>query len=174
MSDGRYPILTDYDLGERVDLIFRTGGNIVANVPGVGLFVLGGGGPMITAEMFFFGAHNVVANADTRFMPWGYDSAALDTDVRQSVVLRNGTFSMLTVRHNIANGNGNSVEYRLFVNGAPTALVVLVPTGAINQVQDAVNSVAVVAGDLVSIRRTNALGIANGTVEAQGTILFGP
>lgn len=49
IGDGRWPILSDYDLGQRVDLVVYDAGagGVVANVPGVGMFLLGGGAPLM-------------------------------------------------------------------------------------------------------------------------------
>ncbi len=85
---------------------------------------------------------------------------------------RAGTLANLLVRHQTAGGNGNAVTYRVRVNGVDTAMTVTVPTGAIGQVLDAVNSVAVVLGDVVTLKATKPLAVGGGSVRPTASMEF--
>ena len=66
------------------------------------------------------------------------------------------------VRHNAANGNGNSVVYTVLVNGVATAITVTLASGAVGQASDTVHTVVIAQGDRISIRATKAATIAGG------------
>lgn len=125
--------------------------------------------------LLFWGAHNIAASADTRYITTGGDqgTAPLTDDFRLPVP-RSGTLRRLYVRHNAAAGNGNSVVYALLINGVATTVTVTLATGAVGQASDLVNTVAVVAGDRVSLRAVKALGIGGGNlnVEASAEIAY--
>jgi hypothetical protein len=105
------------------------------------------------------------AAADTRFVPPGHDFALASLiDVMQVPVTRAGILQKLFVRHNSAAGNGNVIVYTVMKNGVATALTVALATGAIGQASDLVNTVAVVAGDRISLRGSKALSVASGAV----------
>jgi hypothetical protein len=100
-------------------------------------------------------------------MPWGYESNALDNDLAKGMMCpRAATLHSMYARHNLANGNGNSVVYTLRVNGINTALSVTLATGAVGSASDLVDEISVNAGDFIEIIRTNALSIGNGNIEA--------
>lgn len=122
----------------------------------------------------FWGNASVSAAADTRFLNPGSDGVASLSDDKQIPITRPGTLRRLAVRHNLAGGNGNSVDYELLINGAATGITVSVPTGAVGQVLDIVNTAAVAAGDRVSLQAVKAAGIGGGTigVQASAEILF--
>jgi len=114
-----------------------------------------------------WGAENVGLAVDTRVMPPGYSDGTLNTNTPKGFrAPRAGTFRNLTARHNAANGNGNAVVYRLRVNGVLTALQVSLATGAIVSTIDAVNTVAVVAGDLIEMTRSIAVGIGSAAIDS--------
>lgn len=102
-----------------------------------------------------WGATNLSNTADTRVIPPGYnDGVILNTDTPRGFgAPRAGTFRNLFVRHNLTNGNGNSITYTLRVNGVLTALTATLATGAVGQASDLANSVAVVQGDLIEMVR---------------------
>ena len=54
----------------------------------------------------------------------------------------------------------------------PTALIVVLATGAIGQASDLVNSVAIAQGDLVRVRAVKPAPIANGNVKVIVTMEF--
>ncbi len=62
-----------------------------------------------------------------------------------------GTLSDMRVKVNVASGAGNSYLWKLRLNGADTGLTVTISGASAKTGQDLVNSVAVVAGDRVSI-----------------------
>jgi hypothetical protein len=119
---------------------------------------------------WFWGNTNVAAAADTRFLTPGRDATtAITTDLAQIPIVRPGTLQRLYVRHNAAVGV-NDVVYTVMLNGAPTAITVTLAAGAIGQASDLVNTVAVVAGDRVSLRATKALGLGTGAVEVEASL----
>lgn len=122
-----------------------------------------------------WGNANVGAAADTRFLSPGRDNSAvaLVVDVTQIPAPRAGTLRRLYVRHNTAGGNGNSVVYTVLINGAATGITVTIPSGAVGQVADLVNTAAVVAGDRISLQLAKALGLAGGGVDAQASLEIG-
>jgi hypothetical protein len=111
------------------------------------------------------------AAADSRFVPPGHDFALASlTDVFQLPVTRAGTLRNLFVRHNSAAGNGNNIVYTVMKNGVATAITVPLATGAVGQASDLVNTVAVVAGDRISLRGSKAAGIAGGGVNLAASL----
>jgi len=62
------------------------------------------------------------------------------------------TLRNLFARHNLAGGSGPAVTYTLFVDGIATALSVSIPTGAVGQASNLVDTVAVAEGGVVSLR----------------------
>ncbi len=84
-----------------------------------------------------------------------------------------GTLRNLYGRHNEASGDGANAVYTIVLNGAPTALSVAVPTGAIGQASNLVDAVAVVAGDRVSLT-VASISVGPNVVEAKICVQFGP
>lgn len=121
-----------------------------------------------------WGADDVGAAAESRFLTPGHGPAASLTDDFQVPVPFVGASSVrcLFVRHNLANGNGNNVDYTVFVNGVATAITVSLATGAVGQGSDMVNAVAIVQGDRVSIQATKALAIASGLVSVDVALVI--
>lgn len=114
-----------------------------------------------------WGNSNIGAAADTRFMTPGRDaSTASLTAIYGWRAPQARSFRNLRVRHNTAAGNGNPAVYTLRVNGALTLLAASRVTGAIGDSSNLVNVVAVVAGDLIEMVVSKALGIAGGGVDA--------
>lgn len=115
---------------------------------------------------FVWGAQNVSNNVDTRVMPFGYSSVALNTDpIRGIRAPRQGVLRNFTARHNLVNGNGQPVIYRIRVNGVLTALQISLPTNAIVG-GIFVGQVAVLSGDLIECVRIIAANVGSGIVEA--------
>jgi hypothetical protein len=85
---------------------------------------------------------------------------------------RAGTFQKMRVRHNSNAGNGNSVVYELFVNNAASGLTATLASGAIGDASDLVNTVAVVAGDIIDMRAAKALALGSGAVSAMVSTEF--
>jgi hypothetical protein len=121
--------------------------------------------------LLFFGAQNIAASADTRYITPGSDQGTAPvTDDFQLPVPRAGTLRRLYVRHNAAIGNGNSVVYAILINGVATGLTVTLATGAVGQASDLINTAAVVAGDRVSLRAVKALGIGGGGLNIEASV----
>jgi hypothetical protein len=81
-----------------------------------------------------------------------------------------GTVSDLYGRHDSADGSGSVVTYTVQKNGVNTALAVSVPTGAIGQAANLVDSFTVVAGDRLSLQISSLLsGTFLGRISAKVT-----
>lgn len=93
-------------------------------------------------------------------------------DEGQIPLPRGGTLRNFFVRHNAAVGNGTAVTYTVLKNGVATAIAVSLATGAIAQASDLVDTVAVVAGDRVSISadKPAALGAGGGDLEVEASL----
>jgi hypothetical protein len=134
-----------------------------------------GGGADTDTTLLTWGNSNVGAAADTRYLSPGRDNSAIaiTSDVAQVVMTRAGTVRKLWARHNAATGNGNPVVYTVMKNGVATGITVSLATGAVGQISDVVNTVAVVVGDRLSIRASKAAVIAGGGSEAQISLEVG-
>jgi hypothetical protein len=76
-------------------------------------------------------------------------------------------------QHNIAGGSGPVATYTLLVNGVATALAVSVPTGAVGQASNLVDTVVVAQGDLLSLTVDSA-SFGPNLVGAKISVQFGP
>ena len=107
----------------------------------------------------------IAATADVRFITPGFTAAtAALTSSGAFALPKAGTLRNLTARHNSANGNGAAIVYDVLINGAPSGLQVSLATAAIGSAIDAVNTVAVVAGDIIEITGTKAVSIGSGSI----------
>jgi hypothetical protein len=145
------------------------------NGDGVIAFDAGGGVasiviPVTAAQSW--GALDVDAGANTRFLAPGLIATATATDVLGVPVSFNTTLKNFFVRHNIAAGNGNSVVYTVLLNGVATTLTVTLATGAVTSDSDTTNQVPVSAGDVLSIRASKTVAIGSGVVNAFASLLF--
>jgi len=119
----------------------------------------------------FWGNADVGAAVEDRFLSPGHEFALASlTDVMQIPVSGTGSLKNLYVRHNSAGGDGDSVVYTVMVNGVATAITVTLATGAIGQASDLVNTVAVVAGNRVSLRANKAVDITSGLIDVQVSV----
>jgi len=84
-----------------------------------------------------------------------------------------GTLHRMFARHNLIAGDGSLATYTLFVNGVPTFLAVSVPTGAIAQASNLIDSVVVVAGDVLSLS-VDSTSLGPNQVEAKISVQFDP
>lgn len=115
------------------------------------------------SSVLTFGADSISAGADTRFIPPGFDSATAPTaSVGAYRAPRSGTMQNMRVRHNAANGNGNSIDYTLRINSVNTLMTATLASGAIGDASDLVNTVAVAAGDLIDVTAVKPLSIGSG------------
>lgn len=134
---------------------------------GVHAFDNGGGEAKVVIPIsaaMVWGASDIVAAPDTRFLGPGQIGIALDIDVQGVPVPYNTTLDNFMVRHNVAAGNGNSVVYTVMLDGVPTALSVTVPTGVITLVADFIHGIPASAEQIVSIRATKAADIGDGAI----------
>ena len=114
----------------------------------------------VGASPLILGANSVSATTTIRYLYPGYSSNLAQTTLAQFPVPRAGTLMNLFILHNAPAGNGNAIVYTVRKNGVATALAVtLASTGSLGS--DLANSVAVVAGDLIDIEVTKALGIGS-------------
>lgn len=126
----------------------------------------------VSAQVIW-GAANIGSAAETRVIPVGYDDTLISTQTPKGYSApRAGTFRNMYVRTNTANGNGASVSYTLRVNGVATALTVSRATGAIGTSSNLVNTVAVVAGDLIEMLAIKAASIGSGVQEVFVSVEF--
>lgn len=136
-----------------------------------------GGGPGVNTNdsVLLFGAGQVGSTTTTRYLYPGYDDDLAQTVSMQMVAPYAGTLRDFYVRHNSADGNGNSIVYTVRV-GPPagpmvaTAITVSLATGAIGQGSDLANSVAVAAGDIIDIEVTKAASVGNSPDDITATI----
>jgi hypothetical protein len=148
------------------------------NFVGTGVTATNAGGGVATITVpsmgvMSFGADDIGAGADTQFAAPGTNALSFATDVHQWVVPFACNIKNLFVRHNTANGDGDSVVYTVMKNGGATTLTATLATGAIGQASDLVNVVAFAAGDRVSLQAVKALAITAGTVNLQASIQLG-
>jgi hypothetical protein len=121
-----------------------------------------------------WGDDNVSATTTTRYLTPGRNkgTATITAGENEWPMPRAGTARNLFVRHNSAVGNGASVVYTLFVNGAATALTVTLASGAVGQASDLANTVAVAQGDRLELVATKAAAIGNGALNVQASVEY--
>lgn len=125
--------------------------------------------PGAAADILIFGSDSVASTVTTRFLTPGFNFSIAPTTAVQFRLPHGGVMRNLRVRQNVPAGNGNQLVYTLRVNGVATLLSVSMASTAADA-SDLVNTIAVVAGDLVDLRVTKALGI--GTTPGQITAAF--
>ncbi len=137
---------------------------------GAGLFEVILDQPVLSAggALLFWGNQSIAASADTRFLSTGWDSSTAPTTAESTwIAPRAGTIRNLTATHNSAAGNGEDVDYEIFVAGVASGVLVTLATGIIVSGSDFVNAVAVAQGATVDLRATKALAIGSGTLNVQ-------
>lgn len=118
-----------------------------------------------------WGNNSVAATTTTRFLlPW-FDDSLAPIAPTQWRVSRSGTIRNMRVRHTTPAGNGNLIVYALRVNGVATLLAVSLASTAVDG-SNLVNTVVVVAGDLVDIIVTKALAIGASPLQIMCTMEF--
>lgn len=130
--------------------------------PGYGA---GGGGsgpppPGSPGAILVWGNNSVSPTTSTRYLTSGYDDvlAPVIAGIVQFRLARGGTLRFLRVRHNVPAGDGDLIVYTVRINNVATALSVSMASTAADG-SDLVNTVAVVAGDLIDIEVTKALDV---------------
>lgn len=117
-----------------------------------------------------FGAASVLTTTTTRYLYPNYQTANASTTVVQMRVPQTGTLKNFYL-HQTGAGNGNDIVYTVRVGGVATALKVTIASTGTNG-SDTVNSVAVVAGDLVDIEVTKALAIGTSPSDIVATLIL--
>ena len=121
-------------------------------------------------SVFGWGAGTLGSSTSTRFLYAWFDDGLAETNESGFRAPRAGTLKNLHVRHKDPKGNGNNIVYTLRVAGVDSTVIVTLPSTSLIG-SDLVNSIAVSAGDLVSVKVTKALGIGqsprNVTVSAE-------
>lgn len=113
-----------------------------------------GGNPAVLG----WGAGVLGSSPTIRFLfPWYSDQLA-EVGETGLVVPRSGTIQNLRVRHNIPNGNGTLISYIVRVSGVDSTVKVDLASN-VSTGSDTVNSVAVTAGDYVSVKVTKAASV---------------
>jgi hypothetical protein len=121
--------------------------------------------------MLQWGAGNVSATTTARALWPSWQSALAPTTPIPIPLSRAGTLQRLRVHVENPGGNGLPVVYTVAVNGVPTALTVsLASTGT--DASDLVNTVPVLAGDLVTLLVTKAASVGTGPMDVVATCEF--
>jgi hypothetical protein len=146
-------------------LNFVGAGVAVTDVAGVATVAVSG-----AVAVLIWGAADLGAGADTRFLSPGFSATASTTNILQIPIPFDATLRSFFVRHNASNGDGDSVVYTVLVNGVATQITATLITGAIGQASDVAHSVEVRAGDTVSIAAIKPLDITDGAVSVTVTL----
>ncbi len=140
------------------EILVRSGTTIVGQA-------VGGGAPSVLQ----WGNNSVSGTNTTRYLTPGHDGTAQTNNDRQIPMPRAGTLQNLFIEHNTPAGNGGSVFYTVLVNGVATAITTSLASTAASA-SDISNTVAVVAGDLVSIEVSKISSIGSGNLQAFCTL----
>jgi len=120
----------------------------------------GGGGGGGGGGIMGFGA--VGGSLEASLQRWGNGAVLpvpVDSILARIQATQPGTLSGLYVRILTAFGVGKGVTYTVRVNGADTAITCTISGAVATSASDAVNSVVVIAGDVVEIHITVASGV---------------
>ena len=153
--------LTDLTVGIIADgqAVVRSGTSLV------GVNVAGG--------TYFWGAGNVATTAVTRFLQPGYQTGVAPTTGVRIPIRRAGTIRNLTMQNRVVGVGAAIITFTLLKNGVATALTFGVAATAASG-SDAVNTVAVVAGDFIELRVTKAAVITTSPTDIEVAVDFGP
>lgn len=126
---------------------------------------------IVDGVSFVWGNSGVTATTTTRYLTPGYtDTTALTTPVQFRAPFA-CTARRLYIRHNTPAGNGNSIVYTLRVNGTASSLTVSIASTSADG-NDLLNTVAIVAGDLIDIEVTKAASIATSPSNITASLEF--
>ncbi len=121
----------------------------------IGALGVGGGAPMV------FGDYSIATSTTVRYIhPMGQDNGSAHTAELQIEVPRAGTFKNLRVLAGTAGTGAATITYTLRKNASDTALLVAMSNTA-TAGADTSNTVAVVAGDKISISAAKSTGITS-------------
>jgi len=164
--DGEYVPAVRLSIPPRASRVWSEGGGweqaLAAQVEGP---------PDDSGIPLLWGAMNVGASADTRYLAPGYVNALAEPESLCMLMPRTGKLGRIYVRHNAAVGNGNPVEYIVRVNDVDTDLRVTLASGALGSAMFE-HEVPVAKGDRIDLKVVKVLGIGTGTVEAVVTVLL--
>ena len=150
------------------------GAGVTATNAGGGVATVTVPGPTAPGEAVLTWGLGIFTSTPAFVQPGGTN---LDTSANDDFALPMpfaGTLRNLYGRHNAPNGSlGDHATYTINLNGAPTALTVDVPTGVTGQASNLVNTVAVAAGDRISLTVTS-ISLGPNVVQAKITAQFGP
>ncbi len=111
-----------------------------------------------TSDSLLWGDNSVGSTTTTRYLTPGYDDNLAETIATQVRAPRAGTLQNMRVRHNVTNGNGNSIVYTVRVNSVGSALTVSLASTTADG-SDLASTVVIAAGDLLDIEVTKAASV---------------
>jgi len=144
-----------------IGVTFPVGGNTI-NISQLGMLYDDSSGNYVSK---YCGTGSAVLNNITRYTGMAGNSggaATAATEGRQQTTINaDGAIKNLTIRAYV-NSHTADITYTVRVNGVNSGCTVTVPAGTLGFYEDTVNTVAVVAGDVVTIETT--AGASTGTL----------
>ena len=128
-------------------------------------------GSLLAPAPLLWGADSVGSTTTARFLFPGFSDGLAQTVAPQFRSTRAATLQNLRVHHRAGAGNGNNIVYTVRVNGVASTLTATLASTAVDGT-DLVNTVAVVAGDLLDITVTKAIDIAASPSDITATLEF--
>jgi len=130
-------------------------------------------GPSGAGGIIYWGNSAITASATTRYLSPGYEngSAPVVAGLVRFAVTRPGALRNMFVVHNMPGNTANLITYTLDKNGIATALAVSVPSNA-SIGSNIVDSVMVVAGDLIDIKVTKGVIPGGTATEIMASVSF--
>lgn len=124
-------------------------------------------------DLIQFGNDNVGAGADIRRLDPGYGSGTASIAPRRVPITSRGNIVALAVSHGLANGNGNSCIYTVFLDDVSTGLTVVLPTGAVVQGSASIPISTIAPGlHWVEVRVFKPIALGSGNVVATATVQY--
>lgn len=130
---------------------------------------VGGGAVTPPPSVLTFGANSISATTTTRYLYPSFANATAQTSIINMVMPANGTLRNLYIYHNGTAGNGNNIVYTVLKNSVATSLTITIPSTT-QTASDTVNTVAIVAGDVVTIEITKAASIGSSPSDVYATL----
>jgi hypothetical protein len=120
-----------------------------------------------------WGAREIGSSTAVRWLFPGFSFDLSELNEIQIRATRAGTLRNLRVRHRTLGGGAQTITYTLFVNGVASALTCTLTSNVDNNGQDLVNSVAIAADDLLSIKITKSAVLTGGEpVDVTATVEY--
>lgn len=110
-------------------------------------------------SVIIWGDDGISTTTTARYLTPGYDDSIAETSVAEFRIPVAGTLKNLRVRHNTAGVGAATITYTVQKNGSDQSLAVAMSNTA-QDGSDLSNTVAVAAGDLVSIKVTKSASIS--------------